>query len=768
MSGHPSPLFSPNDGEENGQIIENVISPAEKTLLSSLSKDLGQKHRDVRSKANEASGNHPSIVCRAVFAAVISIHLAQFQQKILEIEKDILIEDSGIVGAYRIVPLSRIVGAFDGWGRKLEWLWQLVVFVQPKQAGEIVGNRAIPGSPCTASKIIRYLRDAAQTGYPDIERMALDLVKVAESAWLKQLSAWVLYGRLPSIGNSDFFISQNRLENINHLSMESYAIDSTLLPPFVVPDIAKSILFIGRSLNHLKEKGASGMDRNLNIGGTESAMTEMHLAELSSLVSPITTSSFTTAIRTIRLSLSQNALQRLLPFSRVVEVLQVFRDFFLIQRGEFALALIAAADERLATKLSNPVDNHTKKNGKVLTNVTIKEGEVAGILPRTWAALAPLWDEDDEEANQELDLAREVLQLSLHMSNPSKLSPADDDQLIEHLSEAFNDVLLPTPTALTLSIKSPLDLFLTRSDIITYSRIQAYLLAIRKAHLRLSKTFTLSALRRDHPSPKPSASPDSKSRFESLARKRSRAIKRVKILRPVWASIGSAAFLLAELGAYFQGEVIQPLWEEFFGWLRPKQALTSRPASREAKDQEIGFGVSLDSSKISQSESIPQRRQHRDPETLTIAHKSFLSSLCRSILLDNTSFTSHLRSFLNVVDHAAALMDRLNIVQQNLDLELDGAPENVLANHESEERSLLVDLKTTCRITDKSLKELVEILREIDSAQAAMTSQSMSSNTHDNNNFVAWPGQRLDRLLFKLDYTSPKTTSMVDDWQVLT
>jgi hypothetical protein len=32
------------------------------------------------------------------------------------------------------------------------------------------------------------------------------LVREAETAWLKQISAWILYGRLPSFGTDDFFV----------------------------------------------------------------------------------------------------------------------------------------------------------------------------------------------------------------------------------------------------------------------------------------------------------------------------------------------------------------------------------------------------------------------------------------------------------------------------------------------------------------------------------------------------------------------------------
>ena len=59
---------------------------------------------------------------------------------------------------------------------------------------------------CSGAMVIDKLCDAIQTGYVDIEEAALSLVKAAETAWLKQVSAWILYGRLPSFGREDFFV----------------------------------------------------------------------------------------------------------------------------------------------------------------------------------------------------------------------------------------------------------------------------------------------------------------------------------------------------------------------------------------------------------------------------------------------------------------------------------------------------------------------------------------------------------------------------------
>ena len=107
-------------------------------------------------------------------------------------------KNSASVGAYNIVPLTSIVQEFSGWTRRMEWFLEIVDFIMRGSGGE--------RSKCSGAMIIDKLCDSVQTGYVDIEEAALSLVKVAETAWLKQVSGWILYGRLPSFGREDFFV----------------------------------------------------------------------------------------------------------------------------------------------------------------------------------------------------------------------------------------------------------------------------------------------------------------------------------------------------------------------------------------------------------------------------------------------------------------------------------------------------------------------------------------------------------------------------------
>lgn len=191
LSGHPSPLLTTDSAASSP-----IFSPAERALLGSIA-HLSDVHSQLLAQTARVASAHRSSICQAVATAIQSIHLTAFQRKVLDVEEGILRRDAGRVGAYNIVPLTALVGEFSEWTRRMEWLLDLTLFMG-----------AAAGEPCSGAVIIDRLCAAMQTGYPDIEAVARSLVKVAETAWLKQVSAWILYGRLPSFGRDDFFIKE--------------------------------------------------------------------------------------------------------------------------------------------------------------------------------------------------------------------------------------------------------------------------------------------------------------------------------------------------------------------------------------------------------------------------------------------------------------------------------------------------------------------------------------------------------------------------------
>lgn len=756
LSGHPSSLLYPFADRSEDRKLQDLLSPAESTLLQNLARDLGGKHKSIRERAGRISSTHDSIICRAVSTAIISTHLARFQQKILEVERDILEEKPSLVGAYNVVPLSGLVGGFAGWDRKLQWLWRLVEFIQPNSANEEEeGKESQPA--CTADTILGRLRDSTQTGYPDIELMALHLTKVAEGAWLKQVSAWVLYGRLPLVG-TDFFIVEEKKTSKGEGTdaTDLYSVKASLVPAFVTRSTANSILFIGRSINHIREKRSMIAHAFSTSISPELELLPAHLAHLASLGSPINSSSLSAAISAIRLSLSKNALQKLLPQSRVLALLRILKDFFLLERGEFAVALISAADERLTSRQHRSLDKPLLEG---LGNVIIKEGEVSAILVRTWTTLSSLQGADDDESGESLDLARELLRLTIN--NKKTTVDSKGQAAGANLEEpTFDSFLLPTPTLLSLHIPSPLHLILSGSNVETYSRIHAYLLAVRKGHLRLSQLFLLSVLRREHPSPITQIQLPHHERMEILLRMRQRATSRSKNMRPIWAAIGSATFLLAELSEYLQGQVIRSSWQTFHLWLNP-------PSSRPPTSSSTTSCTSTSTSSV----STPAH----DPETLSLAHSAYLSALTRHLLIPQTEFTSALSLLLKSTEHICGLMTSISIVQRGLDLETDHGVQSAFTNYDVEEKNLLLELLAAARDLRGRVSSVVAMLRDVDRAgrttggaeliPAGVLLPGVNKNhvgeqkegeddegEDDEGRFVPWKGWGVERLLLKLDW----------------
>ena len=746
LSGHPSPLLDLTATENHDRYrIQELLSPPERALLKTLSEDLGERHRCIRESATKISSSHPSIVCRAVAASIIATNLASFQRKIIEVERSILHEDPSLVGAYKVVPLSAIVSAFDGWGRKLQWLLDLVRFMEKPCKGDPDPST---GPSCSAAMVIKRLRDAMRTGYPDIAAMFKDLVVTAESAWLKQLSGWVLYGRHP--GGSDFLIASAVDENSEDVTpYDAYHLETSLVPCFVTPSTAKSIFFIGKSLNHIRDRQSSTVNSLHRETVSDFSLLPNHLSFLSALQPPISTARFSEAVSAIRLSLSQNALQKLLPLSKVLETLQILVDFFLLERGEFAIALITSADERLSSRHQRlPKENMNVSSLNDLASLTIREGEVQGVLARAWTALA-LQVADDDDADEELDQAREIITLSIKNFN-AELKQGITSERNQPSVGLFDDLLLGASTVMSLRIASPLDLFLTTPNLEAYSHIHAYLLAIRRAHLHLSKLFQLSALRRSRLIPGSKAKSGNELDSDNPDFQQRQSTQKARLMRPLWATISSAAFFLAELGGYFQGEVIQGSWAVYRDWLLPdispkeivhgsvvlsssfltgSSHVSSRPSSSRKSDEVATYGI-------------------HDPETLAQAHQSYLASIHHYILLDDTEFTSLLRHQMTAVDHLSALMQRLDFTVHNL---ISTSNDSTASHFALEERRLMTELQSSRLQIAESVRSMISRLREIDVARAREKDR-YSSHVRTESGFVPWSVSGLDQLLLKFDY----------------
>ncbi|KAK5720753.1 hypothetical protein LTR15_006714 [Elasticomyces elasticus] len=695
LSGHPSPLFqSAPVGKANANIL-SLLSPSEAALLKSIG-TLAERHRQLRDHVQWIESKHQSTICRAVAAAVRQKNLARFQQRILDVESKILTRDATIVGAYDIVPLASIVAEFDDWHRLMFWLWETVQSIQPTTKSTLDG--------CSSAALIDHLRAEASTGFPEIESAAIELSRVAENAWLRQLSPWIVYGKLPAYGSSDFFVKAMP-------DGRTFQKKTELVPGFLSPATASSVLFIGTCLHQIR---CLPQQHTKSVHPTSTLLTDTqlastHLQHLSSLPLPISQAQLSRAVSAIRLSLSQNILQRLLPMSDIAQLLHCLRRYFLLDQSDFAIALIDEAEARLQARQQSMGRLLQQDPLKALKGLTIKDAELHQTLNATWKRLAREEDAEDHV----LDFARQHVRLSTPTSNPSR--PGSSHSVSKHAAQVssivFNDLLFPTATSLSLDVASPLDLFISPRDVESYAAINVYLLGVKRAQVRLTELWRRTTNRRSHVS-------------------KTNTARRTKDARKFWATSSAALHLLSEISAYLDGEVVKGSCDHFEDWVE-------KPTSCEDVDTTMG-------STRSETLDVAQR----DPETLAAAHRAFLAALTYATLLTDMPYTREVRSLLGNIDALVAFFNTLLDLQQKLTVGDDDGDTSFAAEEESR---ITLELDRARKKVDSDLRSVINRLRQVDHERIG-SGRYLEVQASESGGFEPWKGGGVDRLLMKLEF----------------
>jgi hypothetical protein len=695
LAGHPSALFRNKHGSLQLEADSTILSPSELELLSTVA-HLSKLHQDLKAHVEVLVSQHPSSICRAVASIISSSQLTAFQEKIINVEKSILQNDSAVVGAYKIVPLAGVVGEFSESTRLMEWLWSIACFMKP--ASEINSEET-----CSGPTIINKLKHETQTGYPDIEDAANHLQMAAEHSWLRQLSTWILYGTLSPSSKRDFFIQSTADETGRDVG---FHVKDQLLPHFVTAESSASVLFVGQTLCQLRLRKGAPADASPDL-----QLLQSHQGILASLRSPLSSVNVSAAVNSIRTSLSQNVLRRLLPVENVLQLLRIMRQYFLLSSGDFAVCLVQEADDAVRTRGSS--SSSKRASATDVRAMVMKEGEVNAVLSRSWARLAALQD-DETDIDDDLDLAMDLLRLTI--ATPSSRRKPQNDGVLGQATTSFGDFLFPTPTALGLNVVAPFDLFMTPGDAKTYASIHSLLLSIRRAHLHLADLWKQTSLRRDHPTPLGPPRSCTTGGRQLLQKQRQRKQKRQTEMRKVWATCGAALFLFVELEDYFQRQVIEESFKSLVNWIQ--YSPTDSP---------------------------------HDPATLSVAHQSFLRVLLKKVLLADGKFSSRLRALLAAVDNLIAQILRLQHAQRNMDLEEDEGVIDGLTDHSKELADCQIDLDRARKQTDSACKDFIDRLRDLSGFD--FDDYSVQGTSLDDSEFVPFHDARVERLLMKLDFS---------------
>lgn len=724
LSGHPSPLFdkslAPNGSPAEHSADLPFLSPPESSLLASIG-TLSELHRKLHRHLETISAQHASTVCRAVANSIRQVHLARFQRRILEIESKILTKDTGLVGAYEIVPLASVVEKFDDWHRPMAWYWDLSCFMMPP-------GRHSADTNCSGAAIIDRLRSEMRTGFNDIEDVAVELSRIAETAWLKQLSAWVLHGNLPSSGKQDFLF---RINDSSEGEDGTFGINLALKPGFVSNATASSMLFIGKCLNQVhryRQRSTSVLTTPI----TDAKLASTHLSYLSSLCLPIQAGQLNRTISAIRSSLSQNVLQHLLPMDLILRALSCLRQYFLLHDGEFALVVINEAESKVEARWQSKGRLLKKDPLQALRGLTINDAELNHTLSQVWNSLSNANDADEDEV---MEFARKHVSLSASRRSPGGRLPSDTTYVAAPQASpvSYDDLLLLGSTSLRMDIPPPLDLILSPHEVDAYSAISSYLLSVRRAQLRLGNLWRQSSARRHHPAPAEPRFSSTESGRSRIAEARVRTNQRAIAMRKVWATCSATLFLLSETAAYFEGEVIKPSWEHFDKWVIEPQT---------------SHGGTDDSGSLSDLESSAAGPQ-RDPETIRSGHRAFVAALTYALLLTDLPYTRELRSLLGNIDQLIAFFVRLLDVQQKADLEHDA--DGLGAATEDDERKTALELDRARKKVDSDLKSVIGRLRQLDRERIG-AARYLDPAILERGGFVPWKAAGVDRLLMKLEF----------------
>lgn len=501
------------------------------------------------------------------------------------------------------------------------------------------------------------------------------------------------------------------------------------------------MLFIGTSLNRVKTRSSIEPSNN----GLDHLSSQ--LQTLAGLASPLNSAAFARAISSIRLTLSRTTLQKLLPLSKVLEMLNLYRGFFLLGRGEFAMALTQQADEAIRSRWRR-ADNLAYQKQYGLGNVMVKEGEVAAVLTKTWATLGSLQGQHADE-DEELEIARDMLRLNLSKtkaSTPVKGKVDAESQLASNIATTpFRNLLFSVPVILTSQIPPPLDLFLATSDVQAYTAINSYLLSIRRSHLHLTDLWKITSLRRHHPSPPRPRYSTTKGGIARTRTLRERWSDRSSTMRSAWSTSSAAIFFLAETEAYLQVDIVEGLWDDFHGWLtgrterkgERKGQRNRPPSSNKNRSSDITEASGEDDDRFGNNELAHPSAQisgtpHHDPQTLAIAHRLYLRTLSRRLLLTQFSFTEPLYDLLVHIDHLVALIHRLHGIWTSIDLEADEGVVDAFSDLATEEKGVRANIRDLETKVKKGVESVINVLRILSMDSAFMAEVEDGDTVEDN------------------------------------
>ncbi|KAJ3415060.1 Gamma-tubulin complex component 4 [Chytridiales sp. JEL 0842] len=458
------------------------------------------------------------------------------------------------------VPLSYLIHAFAKYEQLFPHILDLLDLTNEKVKA---GERGI--------FVIDELFKRCTTGIPTVQELWLRTLTACNAVLGKQLLAWMVYGIVDDPFN-EFFIRQPALgtENNESDSLKTqwetgYVLEQSGIPSFVSSKTANNILFVGRAMATIRNS-----KRYVEIVTDE--MVKENIKNLSVIckTAEFRPLDFEVAISQMKRSVAQLLWNVVVLDENLLAHLEACRNYYLLGRGDFYLNLIEQCDARLFSAEAR--------------FAVMSEHEITSLFVKLSANTAA-------ENDPALALLR-FKKLDIRKMDSAEVS-------------LYIGSLTGTPFKLEYAVNWPLDLIFTAEDIEKYNDIFNFLIALKRAQIRLHRIWT------------------EMNAFMKVAK-----FADSTLLRDLSAARNSMIFFIECLWSYVQVDDLVYLTVDVIS------VAYHEMVSRITHDGAF-INTLTDSTSADDSKQTPRKLPNF--EDIQLAHKDFIDTCIRGCFLDSTS-----------------------------------------------------------------------------------------------------------------------------------
>ncbi|KAJ6519967.1 gamma-tubulin ring complex protein [Mycena sanguinolenta] len=593
LAGHDSSLFPSSLPSLRPQFAP-LLHPGEQQCLESLAQ-IGFRYRKIIASCSALSRSKSRYI--SALSNRITHILKDYQTLVVSTEAKVLLRDPNLVASASFVPLSSIRAVFAEWDAPFAVLVALVEQLEAEKSWK-------PGP------LIDLLLARSHTGIHRISDILSSLAGAVQCVWRTQLTAFVIHGSLSSV---DPLASET-----------TYILQDGSMPSCVSEQSRDSIAYVGRAIATVKAvQWQKQLPRDLASEHTK----------LLQEVLPEDQHAFDRVILQIRTNVSEWLWLNVLTRKDVEDAVDSLGNYFLLRNGEFAQSLIREIERLKLSRL-------TMRSGPASM---IRDQDLNLALLR--ASLGTTAQHDPTLSLLHFSLPagplRPLLPSLSHTQYPA--SSTTSTTLPPSPSLFSSHLLGSTPLTLTYKVSWPLDLFLPKTDLATYTTLFSYLSALRKTHARIHTCW--SSLSNSQRARRRWTGFGEGGTAEDL-------LVRKALLRCGWGVVRDMGWFLDSLLGYVMIDVVDV---EF---LRLKEML-----GRGGGPNASGSLPTLASSQLpvaTSTTSITSGHNHLDFTTLRTIHSEYLDRLLTGCLLTNPVLTSLLLPIFEVCERFVGQIERWN------------------------------------------------------------------------------------------------------------